>query len=99
MAVSFNIPRSPAKQVYVSEKFLGADFTSEASTVDDTKSPNVENMIRSVPGKIRKRMGYEKLFDYHAPIYGVHHLSQQIYGLFMLVINYITCLLQKAANG
>jgi hypothetical protein len=75
MAVSFNIPRSPAKQVYVSEKFLGADFTSEASTVDDTKSPNVENMIRSVPGKIRKRMGYEKLFDYHAPIYGVHHLS------------------------
>jgi len=75
MAVSFNIPRSPAKQVYVSEKFLGADFTSEASTVDDTKSPNVENMIRSVPGKIRKRMGYEKLFDYGAPIYGVHHLS------------------------
>lgn len=75
MAVSFNIPRSPAKQVYVSEKFLGADFTSEASTVDDTKSPNVENMIRSVPGKIRKRMGYEKLFDYKAPIYGVHHLS------------------------
>lgn len=75
MAISFNIPRSPAKQVYVSEKFLGADFTSEASTVDDTKSPNVENMIRSVPGKIRKRMGYEKLFDYGAPIYGVHHLS------------------------
>ena len=75
MAVSFNIPRSPAKQVYVSEKFLGADFTSEASTVDDTNSPNVENMIRSVPGKIRKRMGYEKLFDYGAPIYGVHHLS------------------------
>ncbi|WP_173432005.1 hypothetical protein [Sharpea azabuensis] len=75
MAVSFNIPKSPAKQVYVSEKFLGADFTSEASTVDDTKSPNVENMIRSVPGKIRKRMGYEKLFNYGAPIYGVHHLS------------------------
>ena len=75
MAVSFNIPRSPAKQVYESTKFLGADFTSESSTVDDTKSPNVENMIRSVPGKIRKRMGYEKLFDYKDPIYGVHHLS------------------------
>ena len=75
MAVSFNIPKSPAKQVYESTKFLGADFTSESSTVDDTKSPNVENMIRSVPGKIRKRMGYEKLFEYNAPIYGVHHLS------------------------
>lgn len=75
MAVSFNIPKSPTKQVYESTKFLGADFTSESSTVDDTKSPNVQNMIRSVPGKIRKRMGYEKLFDYNDPIYGVHHLS------------------------
>lgn len=75
MAVSFSIPRSPAKQVYEASSFLGADFTSESSTVDDTKSPNVENMIRSVPGKIRKRMGYQKLFDYKAPIYGVHHLS------------------------
>jgi len=75
MAISFNIPRSPSKQVYESTKFLGADFTSESSTVDDTKSPNVQNMIRSVPGKIRKRMGYEKLFDYGDPIYGVHHLS------------------------
>ena len=57
MALSFNIPSSPKKLVYESNNFLGADFTSEASTVDDTKSPNVENMIRSVPGKIRKRMG------------------------------------------
>jgi hypothetical protein len=75
MSIRFSIPRSPAKQVYEASKFLGADFTSESSTVDDTKSPNVENMIRSVPGKIRKRMGYQKLFDYGAPIYGVHHLS------------------------
>ena len=75
MAVQFNIPKSPTKQVYESNDFLGADFTSEASTVDDTKSPNVENMIRSVPGKIRKRMGYKMFADYGATIYGVHHLS------------------------
>ena len=75
MAIQFSIPKSPVKQVYQATSFLGADFTSESSTVDDTKSPNVENMIRSVPGKIRKRMGYQKLFDYGAPIYGVHHLS------------------------
>ena len=75
MAVQFNIPKSPQKQVYLAENFLGADFTSEASTVDDTKSPNVENMIRSVPGKIRKRMGYTLFADYHECIYGVHHLS------------------------
>ena len=75
MAVNFKIPNSPKKQVYLAENFLGADFTSEASTVDDTKSPNVENMIRSVPGKIRKRMGYTLFADYHECIYGVHHLS------------------------
>ena len=75
MAISFSIPKSPAKQVYEATNFLGADFTSEASTVDETKSPNVENMIRSVPGKIRKRMGYKLFADYGEPIYGVHHLS------------------------
>jgi len=75
MAISFNIPQSPNKQVYESTNFLGADFTSESSTVDDTKSPNVQNMIRSVPGKIRKRMGYKLFANYNETIYGVHHLS------------------------
>ena len=75
MAIQFNIPASPTKHVYASDRFLGADFTSEASNVDDTKSPNVVNMIRSVPGKIRKRMGYKEIIDYGAPIYGVHHLT------------------------
>ena len=75
MAVQFKIPKSPNKQVYESTIFLGADFTSEASTVDDTKSPNCENMIRSVPGKIRKRMGYEEVANYEYPIYGVHYYS------------------------
>ena len=75
MAVHFNIPKSPQLHTYVASRFLGANFTSEASTVDDTKSPNVENMIRSVPGKIRKRMGYYEVGDFKAPIYGVHHMS------------------------
>lgn len=77
MAISFNIPSSPKKQVYQSSTFLGADFTSEASVVDDTKSPNCENMIRSVPGKIRKRMGYEKFAEYDQPIYGVHYYATE----------------------
>ena len=75
MAVSFKVPQSPKRQAYQCTTFLGADFTSESSTVDDTKSPNVENMIRSVPGKVRKRMGYHKICDCGASIYGVHYLS------------------------
>ena len=74
-ATQFNIPSSPTLKVYKNDRFLGADFTSDASTVDETKSPNTVNMIRSVPGKIRKRMGYKEIGDYKHRIWGVHHLS------------------------
>ena len=75
MAVSFNIPASPKIQIYQNENYLGCDFTSDASTVDDTKSPDCVNMTRLVPGKVRKRMGYYSIADYKQPIYGVHKFS------------------------
>lgn len=75
MAVQFNVPASPAKQVYQMEQFLGADFTSDESTVDATKSPSVINMIRSVPGKVRKRMGYKTVETYDGQIYGAHYYA------------------------
>ena len=75
MAVSFNIPASPKINIYQNENFLGCDFTSDASTVDDTKSPDCVNMTRLVPGKVRKRMGYHPVVYYKAHIYGVHHFS------------------------
>ena len=75
MAVSFRVPKSPQINVYQNNSFLGADFTNDASTVDDTKSPNCVNMIRSVPGKVRKRMGYKQAFTYDDCIYGAHHLA------------------------
>lgn len=71
----FKIPASPTKYPYQSSEFLGADFTSESSTVSEDKSPNVVNMIRSVPGKIRKRMGYHEIADYGETIYGVHKFT------------------------
>lgn len=58
------------------ETFLGVDLTNQASNVDERKSPNAENMIRDVPGKVRKRMGWhtlrklaDKINGYH-PLYG-----------------------------
>lgn len=59
MAVSFKIPKSPARSILTIDKFLGADFTNSAASVDETKSPNTINMIRDVPGKVRKSMGWE----------------------------------------
>lgn len=76
MAVSFKVPASPKINIYQNSAFLGCDFTSDASTVDDVRSPNCVNMVRSVPGKVRKRCGYRKIAQYGGqPIYGVHHLS------------------------
>lgn len=59
MAVSFSIPKSPARSILTVDSFLGADFTNSAASVDETKSPNTINMIRDVPGKVRKSMGWE----------------------------------------
>ena len=74
----FNIPKSPEIQLYQNETFLGVDFSTDVANVDDTKSPDAVNMIRSIPGKIRKRMGFKKVSDTFVsgsrkPIYGVHY--------------------------
>lgn len=71
----FKIPASPTIYSYESQSFLGADFTSDSTNVDDTKSPNTVNMIRSVPGKVRKRMGYKLFNNYGEYIYGVHKFT------------------------
>lgn len=81
MATHFNIPKSPEIQLYQNETFLGVDFTTDVANVDDTKSPDAVNMIRSIPGKVRKRMGFEMVCDLRwyeqgwkrKPVYGAHY--------------------------
>lgn len=63
MAVSFKIPESPARSVITIENFYGVDFTNNAAAVDISKSPSSINMIRDVPGKVRKSMGYHKVYQ------------------------------------
>ena len=46
------------------DDFLGVDFSNSPANIDDNKSPNAVNLIRDVPGKVRKRMGYEVIKDY-----------------------------------
>ena len=59
MATSFKVPSSPKKSILTIDEFLGVDFTNSPANVDITRSPNAVNMIRDVPGKIRKCMGWE----------------------------------------
>lgn len=72
MPVSFKVPSSPKRSVAVIDEFLGVDFTNSPSNVDLKKSPNGINMIRDVPGKVRKCMGYETIKTYSDRINGAH---------------------------
>lgn len=56
---TFKVPSSPKKSILTIDEFLGVDFTNSPANVDITKSPNAVNMIRDVPGKIRKCMGWK----------------------------------------
>lgn len=60
MAVSFKVPQSPKRNVFAIDNFLGVDLTNSGSSIDEVRSPNAENMVRFVPGKVRKRTGYIK---------------------------------------
>ena len=56
---TFPVPKAVTKSILTIDTFLGCDFTNSAATVDERQSPNCVNLIRDVPGKVRKAMGYE----------------------------------------
>ena len=70
----FSVPSSPKRSSVTINKFLGADFTNLPSAVDERMSPNLKNMIRDVPGKVRKCMGYRTVKRYDGKINGYHKI-------------------------
>ena len=60
MAVTFKVPKSPKREIAATDSFLGVDLTNSGANIDAYRSPNAPNMVRNVPGKVRKRMGYYK---------------------------------------
>ena len=81
MAVQFKVPASPARSTLTIDTFLGADFTNDPANVDIDKSPNLLNMIRDVPGKVRKSMGYKTVSTFSDSINGFHTMHGKAYGL------------------
>ena len=67
----FKVPKSPKKFIYEIDKFLGCDFTSSSSAVDVYHSPNCVNMIRMMPGKVRKRMGYYPIAEGTGKVFAI----------------------------
>ena len=81
MAITFKVPSSPDKSITQINTFLGCDFTNQPTNVDENKSPNCINMIRDVPGKVRKCMGYTlvntfKVDGTGVPINGAFHIRK-----------------------
>lgn len=67
MPVKFNAntKMSPRRQIFNIDTFLGVDFTNSGTNMDEVRSPNAENMVRLVPGKVRKRTGYKTDVLFH----------------------------------
>lgn len=72
---TYKVPKSPAKSIMTINHFLGVDFTNSPANIDINRSPNAENMIRDVPGKVRKSMGWEVIEEYDGKINGCYSLK------------------------
>ena len=83
----FNVPSPPSRNVVKIETFKGVDLNSSPSNVETYRSPNAPNMMRDVPGKVRKRQGYEKIAAYGSRINGVHRLKDAETDVEMLLIH------------
>ncbi len=81
---TYSIPASPAVSSYTTEIFKGVDYTNEESNVSRFQSPNGQNMVRDVVGKVRKSMGwyeYDDLSRLGGGINGRYKLSTDDYEL------------------
>jgi len=59
-----------SKSILSIDQFLGIDYTNDETNVAPKMSPYAPNMIRDVPGKVRKSMGWYKEKHYDGTIYG-----------------------------
>ncbi|MBQ9959424.1 MAG: hypothetical protein IJP01_03615 [Oscillospiraceae bacterium] len=56
----------------------GVDFTSAPINVENGRAFDAPNMIRDVPGKVRKRMGYEVFRSYGERINGIFRFENTV---------------------
>ena len=76
MAVAFKVPSPPKRSIDTIDVLRGCDFTNSPANVDPSRSPNCVNMIRDVPGKVRKSLGWFVVNTYDdAPINGCYHIT------------------------
>lgn len=78
LSMAFDVPSPAPRGVEIIEEFRGVDLNSSPTVVSKYRSPEAPNMMRDIPGKVRKRQGYEKLKHYDGQINGVFRLNDRI---------------------
>ena len=79
--MAYSLPAAVSRSVFSADTFRGVDYTNEAGNVEMDKSPYAPNMIRDVPGKVRKCMGWYIYEDFEGPINGRHKLITDSFSL------------------
>lgn len=77
----FAVPARPAVTSLTIDRFLGCNFTDHPTAVAASMSPWAPNMVRDVPGKVRKSMGWETVKTLPGRINGAHGID----GIEMLI--------------
>lgn len=73
----FAVPAQRPRSVLQVDGFYGVDYSSNPGDVSPGMSPYAPNMIRDVPGKVRKSMGYYRIGQYPGAINGYHRLNHK----------------------
>lgn len=75
--IRFQIPSAAARHQVTISEFKGVDLHNAPANVSLNRSPSAPNMIRDVPGKVRKRCGYHLIRQYPGRINGAFSLCIQ----------------------
>ena len=73
----FSVPAAHGKVKTCINYFGGCDLTNSPSSVPLSRSPCAPNILRDVPGKVRKMQGYKTLFTADGAIHGCFVLGNQ----------------------
>ena len=60
LIMAFDVPSPAPRGVEIIEEFRGVDLNSSPTVVSKYRSPEAPNMMRDIPGKVRKRQGVRK---------------------------------------
>jgi len=73
MARLTKLKGNPTNTMYAKtySKFLGVDFSKDASMVDETRSPDAENIISDIDGFPEKRVGWREITKLQGRINGI----------------------------